>query len=103
MSKVIGIDFGTTKTCVAVWEEGRGAKIVRDPHGNKSIPTVVAFADDGQCLVGAKAHRQAVTNVSNTFCGSVNSPARPLIDMSPAQREQLWVRVPEAIELALQN
>ncbi|NLV41653.1 MAG: molecular chaperone DnaK [Candidatus Hydrogenedentes bacterium] len=65
MSKVIGIDLGTTNSCVAVMEGGEPV-VIANAEGNRTTPSVVAFAKDGERLVGAVAKRQAVTNPQNT-------------------------------------
>ena len=64
-SKVIGIDLGTTNSCVAVME-GRQAKVIENAEGARTTPSMVAFAKDGELLVGQPAKRQAVTNPENT-------------------------------------
>ena len=66
MAKVIGIDLGTTNSCVAVMD-GSNARVIENAEGSRTTPSVVAFADDGQTLVGQTAKRQAVTNPENTF------------------------------------
>src|SRR5215212_1492941 len=66
MSKVIGIDLGTTNSCVAVME-GRNAKVIENAEGGRTTPSMVAFTDSGERLVGQAAKRQAVTNPENTF------------------------------------
>src|SRR5215211_1786063 len=66
MSKVIGIDLGTTNSCVAVME-GRNAKVIENAEGMRTTPSMVAFTDSGERLVGQPAKRQAVTNPENTF------------------------------------
>ncbi|HUL09888.1 MAG TPA: Hsp70 family protein, partial [Candidatus Acidoferrum sp.] len=66
MSKVIGIDLGTTNSCVAVME-GKDAKVIENSEGARTTPSQVAFADSGERLVGQAAKRQAVTNPENTF------------------------------------
>jgi molecular chaperone DnaK len=66
MSKVIGIDLGTTNSCVAVME-GKQAKVIENTEGMRTTPSMVAFADNGERLVGQAAKRQAVTNPDNTF------------------------------------
>ncbi len=66
MSKVIGIDLGTTNSCVAVMEGG-DAKVIENGEGTRTTPSMVAFADNGERLVGQAAKRQAVTNPSNTL------------------------------------
>jgi len=65
-SKVIGIDLGTTNSCVAVME-GTQAKIIENAEGGRTTPSIVAFAKDGEILVGLPAKRQAVTNPENTI------------------------------------
>src|SRR5213075_572771 len=66
MSKVIGIDLGTTNSCVAVME-GKAAKVVENSEGTRTTPSMVAFTESGERLVGQAAKRQAVTNPENTF------------------------------------
>src|SRR5579883_2388112 len=66
MGKVIGIDLGTTNSCVAVME-GKAAKVIENAEGRNTTPSIVAFTDDGERLVGQPAKRQAVTNPERTF------------------------------------
>src|SRR6266513_4291867 len=66
MSKVIGIDLGTTNSCVAVME-GSTAKVIENAEGARTTPSMVAFTESGERLVGQSAKRQAVTNPENTF------------------------------------
>ena len=66
MAKVIGIDLGTTNSCVAVME-GRTPKVIENAEGMRTTPSMVAFTDDGEIIVGLPAKRQAVTNPENTF------------------------------------
>jgi molecular chaperone DnaK len=66
MGKVIGIDLGTTNSCVAVMD-GKSAKIIENAEGARTTPSMVAFVDDGERLVGQSAKRQAVTNSENTL------------------------------------
>src|SRR5579872_1909567 len=66
MSKVIGIDLGTTNSCVAVME-GKSAKVIENAEGTRTTPSMVAFTESGERLVGQAAKRQAVTNPENTF------------------------------------
>src|ERR1700731_2290060 len=66
MAKVIGIDLGTTNSCVAVMEGGK-AKVIENPEGARTTPSVVAFASSGEVLVGQPARRQAITNPENTI------------------------------------
>jgi molecular chaperone DnaK len=66
MAKIIGIDLGTTNSCVAIMEGGT-PKVIENSEGARTTPSVVAYADDGEILVGAPAKRQAVTNAKNTI------------------------------------
>ncbi|MDP7625339.1 MAG: molecular chaperone DnaK [Rhodospirillales bacterium] len=66
MSKVIGIDLGTTNSCIALME-GSDAKVIENSEGTRTTPSMVAFSDDGERLVGQSAKRQAVTNPENTL------------------------------------
>ena len=68
MAKVIGIDLGTTNSCVAVME-GKNAKVIENSEGGRTTPSQVAFTESGERLVGQAAKRQAVTNPENTFYG----------------------------------
>ena len=65
MSKIIGIDLGTTNSCVAVMEGG-DAIVIPNAEGNRTTPSVVAFTKSGERLVGQVAKRQAITNPANT-------------------------------------
>jgi len=66
---VIGIDLGTTNSCVAVME-GKSAKVITNAEGDRTTPSVIAFTKDDERLVGIQAKRQAVTNAGNTFYGT---------------------------------
>ena len=68
MSKVLGIDLGTTNSCVSILEPGSGPKVIENNEGARTTPSVVAYTD-GETLVGAAAKRQAVTNPKDTFYG----------------------------------
>ena len=65
MGKIIGIDLGTTNSCVAVLE-GDKPKVIENSEGARTTPSVVAYTEDGEILVGQSAKRQAVTNPQNT-------------------------------------
>ena len=66
MGKIIGIDLGTTNSCVAIMEGGQ-AKVIENSEGARTTPSVVAYLDDGEIVVGAPAKRQAITNAKNTI------------------------------------
>ncbi|TMH42461.1 MAG: molecular chaperone DnaK [Betaproteobacteria bacterium] len=66
MAKIIGIDLGTTNSCVAIMEGGK-PKVIENSEGSRTTPSVVAYTEDGEILVGASAKRQAVTNARNTI------------------------------------
>jgi molecular chaperone DnaK len=66
MGKIIGIDLGTTNSCVAVMENGK-PKVIENSEGARTTPSIVAYTEDGEILVGAAAKRQAVTNAKNTL------------------------------------
>ncbi|MBM3510208.1 MAG: molecular chaperone DnaK [Alphaproteobacteria bacterium] len=66
MSKVVGIDLGTTNSCVAIME-GKNARVIENSEGARTTPSIVAFNDDGEILVGQSAKRQAVTNPLSTL------------------------------------
>src|SRR5256885_951417 len=66
MAKIIGIDLGTTNSCVAIMEGGK-PKVIENSEGARTTPSVVAYAEDGEILTGAPAKRQAVTNAKNTL------------------------------------
>ncbi len=65
-SKVLGIDLGTTNSCMAIMEGGEPT-VIPNAEGNRTTPSVVAFTKDGERLVGQAAKRQAVTNPTNTI------------------------------------
>src|SRR3954451_9625934 len=65
MAKIIGIDLGTTNSCVAIMEGGK-PKVIENAEGSRTTPSVVAYAEDGEILVGAPAKRQGVTNAKNS-------------------------------------
>ncbi|MCA3251201.1 MAG: molecular chaperone DnaK [Pseudomonadota bacterium] len=66
MGKIIGIDLGTTNSCVAIME-GNSTKVIENSEGARTTPSIIAYQDDGEILVGASAKRQAVTNPRNTL------------------------------------
>ncbi|MBL8677470.1 MAG: Hsp70 family protein, partial [Alphaproteobacteria bacterium] len=66
MSKVIGIDLGTTNSCVAIMD-GKEARVIENAEGARTTPSMVAFTNTGERLVGQAAKRQGVTNPENTL------------------------------------
>jgi len=66
MGKIIGIDLGTTNSCVSILE-GDGSKVIENSEGDRTTPSIVAFTEDGEVLVGQSAKRQSVTNPTNTL------------------------------------
>ena len=66
MSKIIGIDLGTTNSCVSIMD-GDKPRVIENAEGARTTPSIVAFTDDGEVLVGQPAKRQAVTNPKNTL------------------------------------
>ena len=79
MSKVIGIDLGTTNSCVAIMD-GSTPKVIENAEGMRTTPSMVAFTDDGERLVGQAAKRQAVTNPENTLFAIKRLIGRPFDD-----------------------
>ncbi len=79
MGKVIGIDLGTTNSCVAVMD-GKDAKVIENSEGARTTPSMVAFTEDGERLVGHPAKRQAVTNPENTIFAVKRLIGRPFND-----------------------
>ncbi|TIV05992.1 MAG: molecular chaperone DnaK, partial [Mesorhizobium sp.] len=66
MAKVIGIDLGTTNSCIAIMD-GKDPKVIENAEGARTTPSIVAISNDGERLVGQPAKRQAVTNPENTI------------------------------------
>ncbi len=66
MSKVIGIDLGTTNSCVAIMEGGK-PRVIENSEGDRTTPSIIAYTEEGEILVGQSAKRQAVTNPKNTL------------------------------------
>ena len=86
MSKVIGIDLGTTNSCVAIMD-GSQAKVLENAEGARTTPSVVAFLEKDEKLVGQPAKRQAVTNAQDTIC---------LLYTSPSPRDLSTSRMPSS-------
>ena len=66
MAKIIGIDLGTTNSCVAILD-GNSTRVIENAEGARTTPSIIAYMEDGEVLVGAPAKRQAVTNPRNTL------------------------------------
>ena len=79
--KIIGIDLGTTNSVVAIME-GKEAKVIPNPEGNRLTPSVVAFTDKEEVLVGEPARRQAVTNPTRTISANLQTAARNFLRAS---------------------
>jgi molecular chaperone DnaK len=75
MGKIIGIDLGTTNSCVSVMEGGK-PRVIENAEGDRTTPSVVAFTDDNEVIVGAPAKRQAVTNPQNTVYAVLGGSSR---------------------------
>jgi len=88
MSKVIGIDLGTTNSCVAVME-GKNPKVIENAEGSRTTPSMVAFNEEGETLVGVPAKRQAVTNPENTFFAIKRLIGRRFEDPTVAKDQKL--------------
>ena len=88
MSKVIGIDLGTTNSCVAVMD-GDKARVIENSEGVRTTPSVVAFTEDGERLIGQTARRQAVTNPEHTYYAC-------LLYTSPSPRDATLSRMPSS-------
>jgi molecular chaperone DnaK len=88
MSKVIGIDLGTTNSCVAIME-GKNARVIENSEGRRTTPSIVAFTEAGEMLVGEAAKRQAVTNPNNTLFAIKRLIGRSYEDPSTKKDKEL--------------
>ena len=88
MAKVIGIDLGTTNSCVAVMD-GKDARVIENAEGARTTPSMVAFSDDGERLVGQPAKRQAVTNPENTLFAVKRLIGRRFEDKAVSKDQEL--------------
>ncbi len=115
MGKIIGIDLGTTNSCVAVMEGGK-AKVIENSEGDRTTPSIVAFTKDSEVLVGASAKRQAVTNPKNTFYAVKRLIGRKMTDAEvqkdlglvpyaivPHDNGDAWVATAEGKKMAPQQ
>ena len=89
MAKVIGIDLGTTNSCVAIMEGGE-AKVITNPEGGRTTPSIVAINESGERLVGQIAKRQAITNPENTVFGVKRLIGRKYAATSLMLRVSAW-------------
>jgi molecular chaperone DnaK len=105
MGKIIGIDLGTTNSCVAIMEGGK-AKVLENAEGDRTTPSIIAYTKDGETLVGQPAKRQSVTNPKNTLFAIKRLIGRQFKDdvvqkdikmvpyeISKADNGDAWVRV----------
>ena len=99
---VIGIDLGTTNSCVAFMERGGTVKVIENAEGNRTTPSVVAFTSSGERVVGVAAKRQAATNPEGTIYASKRLIGRRHSDVSnlhtsykvvPANNGDAWIKV----------
>ena len=88
MAKVIGIDLGTTNSCVSVME-GKNAKVIENSEGTRTTPSMVAFTEAKEKLVGQSAKRQAVTNPENTLFAIKRLIGRPFTEASVTSDSKL--------------
>ncbi|MDQ3288554.1 MAG: molecular chaperone DnaK [Pseudomonadota bacterium] len=115
MGKIIGIDLGTTNSCVAVMEGGK-AKVIENAEGDRTTPSIVAYTKDGEILVGASAKRQAVTNSKNTFYAVKRLIGRKFQDsevqkdielvsyeITPHENGDAWVKTADGRKLSAQQ
>ena len=85
MGKIIGIDLGTTNSCVAVME-GNEPVVIQNSEGGRTTPSVVAFSKDGERLVGAPAKRQAITNPKKTVASVKRFMGRMFAEVNSEMR-----------------
>ena len=86
MAKIIGIDLGTTNSCVAIMEGGK-AKVIENSEGDRTTPSVVAWSKDNEVLVGASAKRQAVTRLDRSRNGGLVSGDNRLGDRNGSRSQ----------------
>ena len=115
MAKIIGIDLGTTNSCVAILDGGQ-SRVLENSEGDRTTPSIVAFTKDGEVLTGASAKRQAVTNPKNTFYAVKRLIGRKFADAEVQKDIKLvpygivghdngdaWVRTSEGRDMAPQE
>ena len=89
MAKVIGIDLGTTNSCVAIME-GKETKVIENSEGGRTTPSMVAFTESKEKLVGQSAKRQAVTNAENTLFAIKRLIGRSFTDQVVKKEKDVW-------------
>ena len=92
MSKILGIDLGTTNSCMAVMEGGEST-VLENSEGARTTPSVVAFAKNGERLVGQAAKRQAVTNPQNTIFSAKRLIGRKFSELTDADKRMPYTIV----------
>lgn len=115
MGKIIGIDLGTTNSCVAIMDGGK-ARVIENSEGDRTTPSIVAYTKDGEVLVGASAKRQAVTNPKNTFYAVKRLIGRKFTDAEvkkdldlvpyaiiPHENGDAWVQTSDGKKLSAQE
>ena len=85
MGKIIGIDLGTTNSCVAIIEGGT-VKVIENSEGDRTTPSVVAFTKSGERIVGQAAKRQAITNAKNTIFSAKRYIGRKFSELTEADK-----------------
>ncbi|MEM6916755.1 MAG: Hsp70 family protein, partial [Verrucomicrobiota bacterium] len=85
MSKILGIDLGTTNSCMAVMEGGQST-VLENAEGARTTPSVVAFTKDGERLVGQAAKRQAITNAKNTIFSAKRLIGRKFDELADSEK-----------------
>ncbi len=86
MSKILGIDLGTTNSCMAIMEAGEPS-VLENSEGARTTPSVVAFSKDGERLVGQAAKRQAITNPKNTIFSAKRLIGRKFAELSEEEKK----------------
>ena len=96
MGRIIGIDLGTTNSCVAIME-GNTTKVIENAEGARTTPSIIAYQEDGEILVGAPAKRQSVTNPKNTNTDNSPKPIYPYGFLPPVYPQAAKIDIPPII------
>ena len=105
MGKIIGIDLGTTNSCVAIMEGGESV-VIPNQEGNRTTPSVIAFSKDGERLVGETARRQAITNPERTIQSikrKMGTDSKTQIDSKGYSPEELSAMILQKIKIDVEN